>query len=306
MPKKFKKVVVLLGGRSAERDVSLKSGQAVLKALVRKGYDAKAVDARGLFWNELKDENTDAVFVILHGRYGEDGTVQGMLELMDIPYTGSGVTASALAMDKILTKAVLRQYGVPVADDFEFGQTIRYPVIVKPSREGSTIGVTIVSGEEELAAAYEEAARYDDRVLIEEFVEGQLLTVAVIGTPATALPIVEVRAKSGFYDYEAKYTPGQTEYIVPAVLAEDKTSQLQQAALDAHNALGCDDLSRVDFIMEPGGRIVCLEVNTLPGLTETSLVPKAAAAAGLGFEELVEKVLTGAALKQKPKPAAKV
>lgn len=301
-PVKLNKIGVLLGGRSAEREVSLKTGEAVFRALSARGYDAVKIDAAGSVWEKLAEARPDAVFVALHGRYGEDGTIQGLLELMDIPYTGSGVMASALAMDKIMTKAVFRARGIPVADDYPTtGPVAKYPVIVKPSREGSTIGVTVVNEEAGLAPAVAEAYRYDDLVLVEEFVAGRLLTAAVVGSPPRALPLVEVRAASGFYDYESKYTPGMTEYFCPAELDAGVMTELQEQAVAAHAAIGCADVSRVDFILEPDGRYVCLEVNTMPGLTETSLVPKAAAAAGIAFEDLVETILKGASLKLKPK-----
>lgn len=294
---KFDKIAVLLGGRSAEREVSLKTGEAVFGALTSLGYAAVKIDAAGDVWNKLEAEKPTVAFLALHGRYGEDGTVQGLLELMDIPYTGSGVTASAVAIDKIMTRYVFNQKGVPVAASYPAEGPIDYPVIVKPNREGSTIGVTVVENEGMLKKALEEACRYDDDCLIEEFVEGRLLTIAVIGKPPEALPIVEVRAHSGFYDFQSKYTPGMTDYICPAELAEGFTIELQDMAVRAHNALGCEDVSRVDFILRPDGRYVCLEVNTMPGLTETSLVPKAAAAAGIKFATLVERILKGAALK---------
>jgi D-alanine-D-alanine ligase len=295
------KIAVLLGGRSAEREVSLKTGEAVYGALISLGYIAVKVDAAGDIWNKLAEEKPDKAFVALHGRYGEDGTVQGLLELMDIPYTGSGVTASAVAIDKIMAKDIFRQRGIPVAADYQAEGPVTYPVIVKPSREGSTIGVTIVREEAGLTAALKEAARFDDSCLIEEFVEGRLLTIAVIGRPAEALPIVEVKAHGGFYDYESKYTPGKTDYICPAGLDSKTTEKLQAMAVRAHDALGCEDVSRVDFILQDNGRFICLEVNTMPGLTETSLVPKAASASGLPFEELIEKILKWAALKLKPR-----
>lgn len=295
------KIAVLLGGRSAEREVSLKTGEAIYRALQARGHNAVKIDAAGDLWNKLEAEKPDKVFLALHGRYGEDGTVQGLLELMDIPYTGSGVTASAVAIDKKLTKDIFRQRGIPVAEDYQPDGPIKYPVIVKPSREGSTIGVTIVKDKSGLKEALKEAKRFDDSCIIEEFVEGRLLTIAVIGKPAEALPIVEVRAHGGFYDYRSKYTPGMTDYFCPADLDAKTTKKLQDMAVRAHDALGCEDVSRVDFILEPSGRFVCLEANTMPGMTETSLVPKAAAAAGLPFDKLVARILKGASLKLKPR-----
>jgi D-alanine-D-alanine ligase len=297
----FEKVAVLMGGRSAEREVSLKTGAAVLKALKEKGYEAIGIDAEGEVWRKLDESKPTVVFLALHGRYGEDGTVQGLLELMDIPYTGSGVMASALAMDKVTAKAVLNARGIPVPIDYALdGGAASYPVIVKPSREGSTIGITIVKKREELAAAVREALGYDDHVMVEEFVAGRLLTVGVAGNPAEPLPVVEIRAAGGFYDYDAKYLSEQTEYICPAELSVKQTAHLAAMAVAAHDALDCRDISRSDFIMREDGSFVCLEINTMPGMTETSLVPKAAAAAGIPFEDLVEKILRGASLKQKP------
>lgn len=293
----FDKIAVLLGGRSAEREVSLKTGEAVFRALLSLGYNAVKIDALGDLWNKLEAEKPTAAFLALHGRYGEDGTVQGLLELMDIPYTGSGVTASAVAIDKKMSKDVFIQRGIPIACDYLPEGPIEYPVVVKPNSEGSTIGVTVVEGERSLKKALDEARRYDDACLIEEFVDGRLLTVAVIGKQPESLPIVEMQAHSGFYDYQSKYTPGMTDYICPAQLDLGITAEIQDMAVKAHNALGCEDISRVDFILQDDGRYVCLEVNTMPGLTETSLVPKAAAAVGIAFEELVEKILQGAALK---------
>ncbi len=295
------KIAVLLGGRSAEREVSLKTGEAIYGALKARGYNTVKIDAAGDVWNKLEAERPDKVFLALHGRYGEDGTVQGLLELMDIPYTGSGVTASAVAIDKVLTKDIFRQRGIPVAADYQPEGPVTYPVIVKPSREGSTIGVTVVKDASGLQKALKEARRFDDSCMIEEFVEGRLLTIAVIGKPAVSLPIVEVRAHGGFYDYQAKYTPGMTDYFCPAELDPKITKTLRDMAVQAHEALGCEDVSRVDFILQENGRYVCLEVNTMPGMTATSLVPKAAAADGLPFEELVDRILKGAALKLKPR-----
>lgn len=313
----FEKVAVLMGGLSAEREVSLKSGEACLKALVGQGYDAFGVDAGRDVAEVLAKASPDAAFIALHGRYGEDGTIQGVLELLEIPYTGSGVLASALAIDKVMSKKVFRQEGIPVARDvdcdtaeFKAGANaavgrivaeLPLPVIVKPSREGSTIGVTVVEDANALAPALETALRCDDRVLVEEFVPGALLTVALIGLEPRALPLVEIRAKSGFYDYRSKYTAGMTEYICPAELPADVAGRIQDVSVKAHQALDCRDISRVDVILAPDGRFVVLEINTLPGMTETSLVPKAAEAAGIGFADLADEILAGASLKLKPK-----
>lgn len=312
----FKKVAVLMGGVSAEREVSLKTGEAVLDALLKLGYKAKGIDADRKVAKVLLKEAPEAVFIALHGRFGEDGTIQGMLELLEIPYCGSGVLASALAMDKIMSKKIFRQEDIPVAidipccaDDFKnnrndvierVAKNVPLPLIVKPSREGSTIGVTIVKRKEDIGEALDTAFHHDNNVLAEQFIEGKLVTVALIGREPKPLPVIEVVPKSGFYDYEAKYTSGMTEYICPARLPEDISAQLKEIAVQAHNSLDCEDVSRVDMILSDENEVFVLEVNTIPGMTETSLVPKAARAHGLDFPELVDEILSGAYLKLKP------
>lgn len=306
-----KKVAVLLGGRSAERQVSLATGEAIYGALVRLGHEAVKIDVNGSVCEDLKKVRPDVAFIALHGRYGEDGTIQGLLELLEIPYPGSGVMASAVAIDKVMTKRVWREEGIPVAPDIvvergeaptprEIESLLGLPVIVKPSREGSTIGVTIVERSDQVSDALDLAFGYDDSVLIEKFVSGLLLTVALIGREPRALPVIEVKAKKGFYDYEAKYTPGMTDYICPAEIGAAATRDVQDVAVAAHRVLGCEDVSRVDLILGQDGASYALEANTIPGMTETSLVPKAAAQAGINFEELVQMILDGARLKLKP------
>lgn len=328
-------MAVLLGGRSAEREVSLKTGEAVCNVLVKLGYDAHKVDVGSDVCTLLEKARPDAAFIALHGRHGEDGTIQGLLELMEIPYTGSGMLASSLAINKIMSKKIFREAGIPVAPDLvvsradlfgdlkdrvassseismsqgyrqklnrlldKISSSLSLPVIVKPSQEGSTIGVTIVDGDEILEAALETAFGYDDNVLIEKFIPGKLLTVSLLGKTPDPLPVIEISAKKGFYDYEAKYTPGMTDYIVPAELPARLTGNVQEMAVRAHQALGCEDISRVDLILGDDGGIYVLEVNTIPGMTETSLVPQAAAARGISFEQLVETILEGARLKLK-------
>lgn len=309
----FKKVAVLMGGLSAERDVSLKTGDACANALRGLGYTVAGIDMGLDVVQAIDKKKPDAVLIALHGRYGEDGTIQGVLEILGIPYAGSGVLASALAMDKIVSKKIFRHEGIPVAPDVpcylgEYKASpedslkrveteVGLPVIIKPNREGSTIGCTIVTDRSELKTALETAFECDDQVLAEKFVEGRLLTVGLVGKEPTPLPIVEVIAKKGFYDYESKYTTGMTEYVCPAVIDPDETKRLQEIAVRVHKALGCEDISRVDIILGQDGRDYVLELNTLPGMTETSLVPKAAKAAGIGFPELVEMILSGASLK---------
>lgn len=303
---KDKIVGVLMGGLSKEREVSLKSGNAVLDALLTRGYDAVPIDVGPDLTNQIKSKGIEVAFMALHGRYGEDGCTQGLLEILGIPYTGSSVLASALAMDKFLTKEIVRRLDIRVPRDFfvdgrkdglvslkEMG--LELPVVVKPSREGSTIGITVVRDPDQLVPAIEAAGRLDSRVLIEEFVPGRELTVAVLNQEA--LPIVEVVPKSGFYDFAAKYQSGDTQYFCPADLPEALTKQLQADSVHLCERIGCEGVARADYIVNERGEAFFLEVNTLPGMTGTSLVPKAAKAAGISFPELVEKILSGARVK---------
>jgi D-alanine-D-alanine ligase len=298
---KNKKIAVLRGGLSAERDVSLRTGAAVLKSLQESGYTVIDIDAGRDLAERLRLEGAEIAFIALHGRFGEDGTVQGLLELLGIPYTGSGVLASALAMDKVTAKQVLIYHGLttPVFATFRQGDDARsvdwhtWPAIVKPAREGSTIGVAIVRKSEELPAALAAAQVHDSTVLIEEFIDGMEVTVGVLD--GEALPIIQVVPKGGFYDYHAKYTAGQTEYILPAPLPAPLYQRLQDAAAAAFRALGCAGAARVDFMIR-GEEFFCLEVNTIPGMTETSLLPKAARQAGISFDQLTQRILTGAGI----------
>lgn len=303
---KEKTIAVLMGGLSQEREISLKSGQAVLKALLTLGYDAVGIDVSEEIGRALEVEGVEAAFIALHGRFGEDGCIQGLLELQRIPYTGSSVLASSLCIDKYLSKELLRTTPLKMpADCFYLADQdfatvwqqapLNCPVIVKPSREGSTIGIQKVLSEDELPKAVQAAAKLDTRVLIEEFIVGREVTVGLLdGEP---LPIVEVKPKSGFYDYESKYTPGATEYFCPADLPDALTKKLQADAALVWQYLGCEGFARVDFLISEAGEAYFLEVNTIPGMTETSLVPKAAAAAGMSFETLVERILLTARLK---------
>jgi D-alanine-D-alanine ligase len=298
---KNKKIAVLRGGLSAEREVSLRTGAAVLKALSESGYSVIDIDAGRDLAERLRSAEAEVAFIALHGRFGEDGTVQGLLELLNIPYTGSGVLASALAMDKVTAKQLLIYHGLKTPDFAVFRQGDdahavdwrRWPAVVKPAREGSTIGVAIVRRAEELPDALAAALVHDSLVLIEEFIEGMEVTVGVLD--GDALPIIQVVPKGGFYDYHAKYTAGQTEYILPAPLPAPLYAHLQDAAVAAFRALGCAGAARVDFMVR-GENVFCLEVNTIPGMTETSLLPKAARQAGISFEQLVLKILAGAEL----------
>ncbi|PIX85785.1 MAG: D-alanine--D-alanine ligase [Nitrospirae bacterium CG_4_10_14_3_um_filter_53_41] len=292
------KIGVLMGGLSSEREISLRSGKAVFEALKRKGYDAVCIDPAPDLGLILQRRKVDAAFICLHGTPGEDGTVQGLLEFMGIPYTGSGVLASAAAMDKIVTKKLLIYHAIPTPDFSvnEHGRTtgkrIALPVIVKPATQGSTIGVSRVSVKKDLEKAIRIARRFGPKVLIEKFIQGRELTVGILND--LPLPVVEIRPMSGFYDFKSKYTPGRTEYRVPAPLLRRVSKRVQELALSAHRALGCNGASRVDFMLADGDDPYVLEVNTIPGMTETSLLPKAAREAGISFDDLVERILTAA------------
>jgi D-alanine-D-alanine ligase len=287
---------VLFGGRSGEREVSLKSGSAVLAALQRQGVDAHAFDPATQELSALKAY--DRAFIALHGRFGEDGTIQGALELMDIPYTGSGVMASALGMDKWRTKLLWTAAGV-VTPDFvlmddatttdEVVTKLGLPVFVKPANEGSSIGVSKVKQAGELAEAYTLAKASDPLVIAEQFVGGGEYTVGILGD--RVLPIVRIVPKNEYYDYEAKYLRDDTEYRCPSGLSAAQEKQIQEEALQAFKVLGCSGWGRVDFLMDEAGKHYFLEVNTSPGMTDHSLVPMAAKAAGLDFDALVISIL---------------
>lgn len=337
-----KRVAVLMGGISSERDISLSTGRQILESLDPGKYEAFGVDAalisgssRTVLRGADEEISTvaearemlaksnqlvpvdhivsrdsglrpDVVFIALHGKFGEDGTVQGMLDLLGIPYTGSGVLASALAMDKSMTKKVLAADGIPVPESVDF--TVRggswdiagvadrvaamgYPVMVKPSRQGSTIGMTKVNGPDALNSAIKEAAAYDEQIIVERFVAGTELTVGVLGNDdPIALPVVEIVPVHEYYDYQSKYAPGGSEHIIPARLSDAHTAQAQQIALDAFRSLGCRGMARVDLIAGSHGMCV-LEVNTIPGMTPTSLLPDAAKAVGIGFGRLLDMLI---------------
>jgi D-alanine-D-alanine ligase len=309
--KSFGKVGVLFGGRSAEREVSNMSGAGVLAALLSKGIDAHAFDPGQRSLAELAAEKFDRVFIALHGRYGEDGSLQGALELLGIPYTGSGVMASSVGMDKITTKIVWLNAGLPTprytvlnaqSDLAATAADLGLPLIVKPPHEGSTIGITKVSEAGAFQAAYDIAAALDDSVLAEEFVTGREFTVAILGGGATAraLPIVEIVAPEGNYDYQNKYFTDDTKYHCPAVLPEALTAEMQRIAVEAYRALGCEGWGRVDVLLrERDQKPFLLEVNTSPGMTTHSLVPMAARAEGISYEDLCVEILRTARLKMK-------
>ena len=292
----FGKVAVLFGGRSGEREVSLKSGSAVLAALQRQGVDAHAFDPATQDLSALTAY--DRAFIALHGRYGEDGTIQGALELMGIPYTGSGVMASALGMDKWRTKLLWTAAGVTtpnyvLMDDSTHAENVvtalGLPLFVKPANEGSSIGVSKVKQAGDVMAAYALAKQSDPLVIAEQFVGGGEYTVGILGD--TALPIVRIVPKNEYYDYEAKYLRDDTEYLCPCGLSAEQEKQIQAEALQAFKVLGCKGWGRVDFLMDEAGKHYFLEVNTSPGMTDHSLVPMAAKAAGMDFDALAIRIL---------------
>ncbi|GAA71158.1 MAG TPA: D-alanine--D-alanine ligase [Pseudoalteromonas sp.] len=295
----FGKVAVLLGGNSAERDVSLKSGQAVLNALLAYGIDAIAFDPQNRSLWELKDLNVDRVFIALHGRGGEDGTVQGALEFMNLPYTGSNVLGSALAMDKIRCKHLFKSAGLSTAPyavvdakkGFDAKAIIEEfkKVMVKPSHEGSSIGMAQASSAEELEDALSNAFKFDSQVLVEQWISGREFTITVLGDEVQ--PVIEMSTPNGFYDYQAKYQSSTTQYHCPADLSQPDTQKLQAMALDAFDLVGASGWGRVDAMQDQQGQFYLLEVNTVPGMTEKSLVPMAAKANGASFEQLVVRIL---------------
>ena len=294
------KIAVLQGGRSAERDVSLRSGAQVASALRGLGHDVTGVDLDLDVWDRLRDGGFDCVFIALHGRLGEDGTVQGMLELLNLPYTGSGVLASALAMNKPMAKRVWHTQGLPTPDwqlvekNAPWELTLPYPVVTKPSTEGSSVGVSIVRSRETFHSALAEAFRYDPEVLVEAYVPGKEVTVGILGEEA--LGAMEVIAKGEFHSYEVKYTAGLEEFILPAPLPPPVYERVLGMALAAHGALGCSGYSRVDIRVTDQGEVFLLEVNSLPGLTTLSWLPRIAAAAGFDYGDLIEAILRRAAL----------
>ena len=305
----FGKVGVLLGGRSAERDVSIMSGTGVLAALQSQGIDAHAFDPGLRSLAELAAEKFDRVFIALHGRFGEDGSIQGALELLGIPYTGSGVMASSVGMDKITTKILWLREGLPTPEYAVLGADsdlaaeaarLGLPLIMKPPHEGSTIGITKVTDSAQLQAAYDAAAALDDSVLAEEFVAGREFTVAVLGTgkDARALPIVEIVAPEGNYDYQNKYFTDDTQYFCPPQLDQPTQDEMQRIAVAAYRAVGCEGWGRVDVLLRAtDNKPFLLEVNTSPGMTGHSLVPMAARATGVSYEELCVEILRTARLK---------
>jgi D-alanine-D-alanine ligase len=310
MISKTRKIGILMGGLSAEREVSIKTGEAVYAALADRGWDVYRIFVDRDVDLVLRQLRIDVAFLALHGRYGEDGCIQGLLEMIGIPYTGSGVAASAIAMDKPRTKQLLQLANLPTPPSYladaerdgahdrhgEFG----YPCVIKPADNGSSVGVTVVRDPVELEPAIEAAARFSGRVLVERFVSGREISVAVLG--GVALGAIEIAPKAGFYDYQNKYTSGRTEYHFPARLSQERYRGVLELAEKTHELVGADGITRVDLIVSERGNESILEINTLPGLTPTSLVPKIADGCGLSFGELCEEILMRARLHAHGRP----
>jgi D-alanine-D-alanine ligase len=297
---KPQKVAVLMGGRSSEREISIKTGKQISQALRGEGYEVKEIDPAGALVKDLKDFQPDVVFIALHGKYGEDGTIQGLLELLGFPYTGPGVLSSALCMDKVIAKKVMCYEGIPtpsfqvITEQLEDGamenliKELGLPLVVKPSKQGSAIGVSIVRKTGELEKALTEALKYDQAVLVEEYIDGTELTAAVLGTKnPRVLPLIEIVSETEFYDFTAKYSPGMSHHIIPARISPEAARKVEELALRTYRAMDCRQLSRVDFMLNSEGEPFVLETNTIPGMTETSLFPESAKAAGISFTELV-------------------
>ena len=307
------RIGVLMGGQSAERDVSLRTGAAVHRALVRRGYDAVAIDVGPTLSQDLRDQKIGLVFLALHGPGGEDGAIQGFLETLGIPYTGSGVRASAIGMHKVMTKTLLAsaRIPVPVGTVVRCGENVscakalraagvRLPIVVKPASQGSTIGVTIVRKPGQWREALALAHRYDVDAMVEAYIPGHEVTVSIIGRRQASplvLPAVEIVAPNGFYDFLAKYKKGTTRYLFPAPLTSAVTRMIRAMARRTYEVLGCEGAARVDFRITPRGRPVVLEINTAPGMTETSLLPMAAAQAEIDYDELTERILESALVR---------
>ncbi len=291
-----------MGGISSEREISLKTGGAVLKVLQENGLNAVEIDVDRNIAESIKKSAPDIAFIALHGTFGEDGAIQGILEYAGIPYTGAGVLGSSIAFDKLISKTILEYYKIPTPEyrilekhnhnSYENPPFI--PCVVKPTNQGSSIGIGIVKENTQWNQSLKEAFKYSDKVLVERFIDGKLLAIGV--RPGKSLPIVHIEPKSGFYDYEAKYTAGKTEYHCPADLQEETTKVCQQVSLDTYNALNTRGIARVDAILDENGTPYILELNTIPGMTPTSLLPKAAKVEGTNFEDLVLEIISTAQL----------
>ncbi len=306
-----RKIGVLCGGLSNERDVSLRSGKNCLEALKRLGYqNAELVDVDRNIAETLKQKNIEIAYIALHGKYGEDGCIQGLLEILGIPYTGSGVQASSVAMDKAVTKNILKTYKIPVIDSItvylskdlcNFNSNLDYPVMVKPLSEGSSIGMTKVNQPQDLIEAVDEAAKFKTGVMIEKYINGKSLTVGVLDLPndTIATPILEFKTKTEWYDYEAKYTEGMTQFILPAEINDNLTKNIQNLSIDVHKIIGAKGMSRVDFIIDENNNPFVIEINTIPGMTDLSDLPAQANSMGISYDNLVAIILNSSLLKQK-------
>jgi D-alanine-D-alanine ligase len=309
------KIGVLMGGLSREREISLRSGGRVLDSLIRQGFDAVGLDVDHQIWETLKSAEIDLAFIALHGRYGEDGSIQGLLELAGLPFTGSGVMASALGMNKVATKRILSSLELPSPAyhvvDIECGvdaevqkiiKNIGLPVVVKPVSEGSSIGITIAESGQELNDIVRAAVYEFGKIYCEQYIAGREITVGVLGTngSARALPVLELRPKRAFYDYEAKYTAGMTDFVLPAEISPELTKHVQDIAVSTHRALGCAGMSRVDMMLNADDAPYVLEVNTIPGFTETSDLPAQAKAAGISFDDLIFEIMKSAFVERHP------
>lgn len=294
LKKRFGRVAVLFGGPSSEREVSLRSGQAVVKGLNEAGYDVSGIDIRDRRLPPLG--SAEAVFIALHGQFGEDGGIQALLDKAGIPYTGSGARSSFISFNKAATKDALTGSGVPTPTyqilDAQTQLTLPFPVVAKPIAQGSSLGVVKVESEAEWSAAFETCMKYGDLILVENYVAGRELTVGVV--EGEALPVVEIEAPDQWYDYKAKYTRGASRYIVPADIGEETADICRAVALDTFKALECRGFGRVDIRLTPDGRPMVLELNSIPGFTETSLLPMAAASAGMSFSELCGRIMESA------------
>ncbi|MDO8436439.1 MAG: D-alanine--D-alanine ligase [bacterium] len=296
----FGRIGVLAGGPSSEREISLRSGKAVHKALIEEGCQAIFLDIRDDIRDLIRAKRLDVAFIALHGRFGEDGTVQGILEEARIPYTGSGPAASRAALDKIASKDIFIASGIPTPrhtvfergqDNLAEGREVRFPIVVKPQFEGSSIGLSIVKDKSQLEDAFGKAFKYGEKALLEEHIDGRELTVGILDDKP--LPVIEIVTRENVYDYTAKYNDPYTKYVVPAPIEKDIYERAQELGRRAHTALGCRSFSRVDMIMGEDGGIFVLEVNTIPGMTERSLLPKAAGVAGLSFNRLCMRMVEG-------------
>lgn len=302
------KIAVLYGGVSNEREVSISSSKGIIQALKNNGHEVIGIDFHPERLDEIVALDVDVVFIGLHGKYGEDGSLQGLLDMLNLPYVGSGVLASSLAMDKYKAKRMFQSVGIPTAKDKQvyftkdkdldsmindIHSSFSFPFVIKPNREGSTVGLTVVKSETDTGPALEKAFQSDTVVLVEQFIDGIELTVPVIGKQdeERALPIIEIVPKNEIYDYESKYSEGGSEHIIPARISDALTEQIKDYAIRAHRVLGCETYSRVDFLLTNDGVPYILEVNTLPGMTPTSLFPDSAESEGLHYDEMIEMLV---------------